>query len=374
VAKESKTIQKPRWTRTTLPRLILVIGAESALRSEALSAVRLSAFGAESGALNQVVMHGPAGNNEASTLTPADILDEVCTSSMFASDDEAKVVIVRQADVFLTDKEWREVFERGAQRIPPNATLVLEAATYGQLKSTRIYKTLASAGAVIECESLVGRFGDTRELQDEVDKRARARGLQLSHGALLALVNRSAKSLGIIDEELGKIALALAPEPSAAKGPIAVTEQDIGELCAQTSTYSGFAFVDAVIDKDARKALEVLGGIFDRGIADSNKPGKIIIAETSITMLLLGALTWKLSQLQDVQAGIDSGKGERDAFVAAKVMAPFMQDQMRRTLKKHSGPSLRRAVDALFRANLDLRLGGRQPQEVLEQLVWKIVR
>jgi len=47
---------------------------------------------------------------------------------------------------------------------------------------------------------------------------------------------------------------------------------------------------------------------------------------------------------------------------------------MRRTLKKHSGLSLRRAVDALFRANLDLRLGGRQPQEVLEQLVWKIVR
>ncbi|HEY3321092.1 MAG TPA: hypothetical protein VGP72_11550 [Planctomycetota bacterium] len=370
------TAQASKWTRQTLPRVLLIIGAETALREDAIAAVKAAAFGAQQQGINMVTLHGPASANEPQTLTPADVLDEACTASMFAADDEPKVVLVRQADVFLTDKEWREIFERNAEKVPSNTTLIFEAATFGQLKNTRFYKQLVAQKAVVDCESLAGRYGDSPQLQAEVDARARKRGLNVTHGAMLALLARSSKELGILDEELGKLALALRPQGAVAESQlVTVTEEHIAELCASTATFNAFAFCDALLDRNASRTMEVLGAIFDRGIADSSKAGKIITNEGSITMLLLGALTWKLSQLQDARTGLDMGRSEHEAFGAAKVpAAPFIQDGFRRTLRKHTTAALRRSLDALYHAYLDLRLSGQTPREVMEQLAWKILR
>src|SRR5690242_14821737 len=94
------------WNSKTLPRMILIIGAESALREEALAAVRTAAFGKDEPGMNIVTLHGPTANAESSGPTPADVLDEVCTASMFASADDLKLVIVRQADLFLGGKDF----------------------------------------------------------------------------------------------------------------------------------------------------------------------------------------------------------------------------------------------------------------------------
>jgi DNA polymerase III delta subunit len=287
---------------------------------------------------------------------------------MFASGDELKVVLLRQADVFLG--KYYAVLEEHLDRIPSTSTLILEASGWGKLKSTRFFKALAERKAVVECDALIGKFGDSPELETEVDRRARARGLQLNHGALLALLNRSAKNLAVIEEELDKLALVL--KAGGADG-VPVTEQNIEELCASTATYNAFNFVDAVLDRSAARALEVLGGLMERGLSDSNKPGKVITQEGSIAMVVLGALTWKMAQLQDLQAALDAGTREFDAFKTAKIF--YRQDAVRATLRKHSAASLRRCVEALFQANMNLR-GGRAggPREVLEQLVWSIVK
>ena len=368
-------IENPRtgpWTRQTLPRLLVILGAETTLREEAQAAAKAAAFGAgQSG--NVVTLHGPASRNESDSLTPADILDEACTASMFAAAEDLKLVVVRQADIFLTDKEWREILERNMERIPAGATLILDAASYGLFKSTRLYKSLAAANAVAECEPLVGRFGETGELEAEVARRARARGLDLSHGALLALLNRSAKNLGILEEELDKLALALRPPGADPQQETPVTEQHIEELCASTSVYNAFNFVDAVADRNAARALEVLGGIFARGLVDNTKAGRIVSNEGMVTTFLLGALTWRLAQLQDAWAALDSGRREYELYGELKLFG-VRQEQFRRLLRKHSSASLRASMDALFRAYLDLRGGGMSAREALEQLVWKIVK
>jgi len=364
-------ITPARWTKKTLPRAILVLGVESALREEAIAMIKTVAFGsAEAKDANIVTLYGPASANEAQTLSPADILDETNTASMFAPEDELKVVLVRQADIFLTDKDYREILENNVEKIPATSTLVLEAANFGQFKTTRLYKQLAAKNAAVECDSLVGKFGDTQELEHEVEQRAKKRGLNLAHGALRALMARSSKSLGVIEEELGKLALALEAQPGA---PVQVSEEQIEELCATTATFNAFNFADALMDRNARTALEVLGAIFERGLADNKKPGKVVTNEGALTMVLLGALTYKLTQLQDVQTLIEQGRGERDAFTAAKVFG-FGQDSMRRLLRKHSAASIRRSVEALYRAYLDLRLSRLGGQAVMEQMVWRIVK
>ncbi|MGD0089477.1 MAG: DNA polymerase III subunit delta [Planctomycetota bacterium] len=368
-------IQNPkssRWTRQTLPRLLVILGSETTLREEALAAAKAAAFGPGQSA-NVVTLHGPAAADENASPSPADILDEACTGSMFAAADDLKLVVVREAGIFLTDKDWREILERNAGRIPASATLILETSAYGMFKNTRFYKSLAANNGVAECEPLLGRFGETAELEAELERRARARGLSLSHGALLALLNRSAKNLGILAEELDKLALALRPPGAGAEQEVPVTEQHIEELCAATNVYNAFNFVDAAADRNAARALEVLGGIFDRGLVDNTKAGKVVTNEGTITMFLLGALTWRLAQLQDAWAALDSGKTEYVLFGELKVFGP-RQEQLRRLLRKHSSASLRTSMEALFRAYLDLRVSGLSAREVLEQLVWKIVK
>jgi DNA polymerase III delta subunit len=361
---------KGKWTRATLPRVVLIMGAESALREDAIAQVRAAAFGSDDPGMNWMVMHGPSSSNESDPLAVAAVLDEACTKSMFGGDDDMKVVLVRQADIFVSDNY--DALERNFATIPTSSVIALEVANPGKIKTTRFYKTLEKEGAVVSCESLSGKFGDSPDLEIEVEKRARGRGLELGKGALQALMERSTKNLSVIEEELDKLKLALHPGGDST-APIAVSLEDIEECCASTRTYNAFNFADALIDRDTRRALEVLGAIFDRGIADSNKPGKIITQEGSIAMIILGALTYKLSQLQDLQAAISAGKSEYEAFGVAKVFGP-RQESFKRTLKKHNARSLRKCMDALFRCNLNLRRGGTNAREVLERLVWDVVR
>ena len=365
------------WTRDTLPRVILIAGAESALREEALTAIRTAAFGAQSASDGWVVLHGPLNQNEAEALTPATVLDEVCTRSMFAAEDDLKVVVVRAADMLLN--AHYKLFDENLDTIPDGATLVFECAALGKLKSTGFYKKLSSRNAIVECNPLVGEWGDSPALEQEVDKRARALGLKLTHGALVALVARSAKSLGVIEEELNKLALAFkpaktgdaaAPNAPNVAGLVEVTEHDVLELCSATGTASAFDFANALLDGDARGALETLGLLFDRGIVDIKKPGKPITQEGSIVILVLGALTYKLTQLQDVREAIDGGKTEFAVFGELKLFGK-RADDVRRSVRRHTGKSLRNAVEALFMCNLDLRRGGADPRAIMERLVFK---
>ena len=362
-----------RWTRETLPRVVLIIGPESALREEAIAAARKAALGDGEAGLNWIVKHGPQNQNEANPLLPADVLDELCTPNMFASGDELKVVVVRQADVFL--KKHFAVLEDNLKNIPSTSTLVLEATGYGNMKSTRFFGLLAERQGVVDCEALAGKYGDRPELEAEVQRRATAKGLNLQHAALVALMTRSAKSLAMLDEELDKLALALKPAtaPGAKAESVLVTEEHVEEICASTATFNAFNFADAVIDRKAPQALEVLGSLLERGLSDSAKPGRVTTNEGSIAILLFGALNYKLAQLQDLRANLDSGVREYEAFRNAKI-PPFRQNAMQYTLRKHDAGSLRRCVEALFQANLDIRSSGGSARDALEKMVWAFVK
>ncbi len=372
----STSSSKPsEWTRETLPRVVLVAGAESALREESLASIRKAAFGAHGQSDGWVVLHGPQHQNEAEALTPATVLDEVCTRSMFAADDDPKVVVIRSADL-LVSAHYR-LFEENLASIPDTATLVFECSSFGKLKTTGFYKKLSAQNAIVECNSLLGEYGDSPALEQEVDKRARALGLKLAHGALVALVARSAKSLGVIEEELNKLALAFKPaqiNPTAAVPAtltlIEVSEHDVLELCSATGTASAFDFATALLDGDARGALETLGLLFDRGIVDAKKPGKPITQEGAIVMVVLGALTYKVTQLQDVREAIEGGKSEFTVFGELKLFGKRAED-VRRSLRRHTGATLRNAVEALFTCYLDLRRGGADPRAIMERMVFK---
>jgi DNA polymerase III delta subunit len=219
-------------------------------------------------------------------------------------------------------------------------------------------------------------------LELAIERHAADRKLKLSPAAHRALLERSARNLSMIDEELDKLVLALKPAESGQKTSSAnlvrpVSEQDIAEFCSTTRTYDAFNLADAILDKNTKSALEILDTIFSRGISDASKPGKVVTSESSIAMLLLGAITWKVTQLQDqliaFQTGKESGKNDFAIFGELKLFGA-RQESLKRALKKHNAASMRRCVEAIYRANLNLRRGGSKSQEVLEEMLWAMLK
>jgi DNA polymerase III delta subunit len=357
------------WAGGKLPSAVLLIGAETAIREEALKGIRQAAFGNSDGGMNWVIYHGPQNQQEPNALDPATVLDEVCTRPMFGAPDEQKVVVVRQADLFVN--AHREILERNIPRIPDRTTMVIEVAQPGTFKNTRLYKLFAEGGAAIDCAPLESRDfgGGDAPLNVEVERRARALGLDLDHAAVTALLDRSSHTLGVLLEELAKLALALGADD---EKRVHVTAKDVAEVCARTRLVDPFEFADAVGERDLKRALETLGAIAAHGLGDYKRPGRVVTNENEITMRLLAAVTYKLTQLQDLRAAIDARIPEFEAFKAAKLFG-FRQEGAQRALRKHTTASLREAMEALLRANLELR-SSQGKMEVMERMAWSVCR
>jgi len=307
-------------------------------------------------------------------VTPAAVLDELFTRPMFAEPNSLKVVVVRQAEGLFATAELREPFERKLEKIPDEAVLVAEFADPGRLKSTRFYKMVEQGGGCIDCSPLAERDrfssgGPDSQLASELARRAKGLNLELNPRATMALLERCGQTLGILEEELAKLALAL----GATEGQtVKVGEEDIARVCAHTRLVGAFEFADALAERDLKKSWEALGAVFSHGLGDYKKPGRVVTNENEIAMRLLGALTWKLTQLQDVRAALDGGVREFEAMKEAKLFG-FRAEQARRALRKHTSVSLRKAVEALFRINLDLRTG-QERKMLLERLTLEICR
>ncbi len=371
-----------------MPRVVLIVGSEAALREEALNGLRVAAFGPnDDGGMNWMVMHAPQMRGESEPLQPSAILDEVSTRPLLGDPDAPKVVLVRGADLYFQPRKGgeessnsdtpREIFERNIDNIPEGSVLVFEIGQPGNLKSTRFYKALEAAGAVVMCESLRNQWGGESPdspLCMELEKRGAAMGLNLNSRALMAITGRCGQNLSVLEEELTKLALSLNAQPPGKGGaaPVDVTEKEIEEICSDMRMADAFEFAEALSDRDAKRALESLERIFTHGLGDYKKPGKVITNESEIAMRVLGAVTYKLTQLQDVKAAIDQGGNEFQAFQAAKLFGP-RQNAVRNQLRKHTGASLRKAVDAILQANFDLR-SPLEKQTALEKLVWSVCR
>jgi DNA polymerase III delta subunit len=364
------TEAKAVWKKNGLPRFILVVGTEEAWRKDALETIRSIVFdGKEAPEWLRVIYYGveAGGQSDGEALTPATVLDEARTQSMFAAPGERKLIEVRRADEFF-DKH-REIWENNWKKIPASAVVVMAAR---QVKpGTRLLKTLAEQNAVVSCS--LSEKKNERETEavmaSELEHRARALGLRLSPQAMQTLLNRAGQTLAIAEEELAKLALAYAADASPEK-PKEVTPKQIEELCARTKLYGAFDWADAMSVGDLRKALETLGGIFSRGLGDYRRPGRVVTREGEIAMRLLGAATFKLLQMQDVRAGLDAGKPEQAALRDAKIFGPggyFIMNGVRR----HTSASLRKTVEALFQANMDLR-SSQPPAVVMEKLTWAV--
>jgi DNA polymerase III delta subunit len=123
-----------------------------------------------------------------------EVLDELRSFAMFSS---AKVVVVRNADAFIT--RYREQLEEYINKASPGSALVLRADTLR--KDTRIYKLTTKAGQVFDCNP-------PKDITSWIVQRARsAHELTVKPDAARVLLDLVGADLGRLDNELAKLAL-----------------------------------------------------------------------------------------------------------------------------------------------------------------------
>jgi DNA polymerase III subunit delta len=201
----------------------------------------------------------------------------------------------------------------------PTTTLVLVSADLD--KTRKLGKTLLKHAAVVECWGLKNeknpRFVDfraTARRAEEIVRRAVAGAGQLIEPAAARLVaERAGIDIVRLRGDLDRLVLYAAGKPQ-------ITLADVQEVVSAETAQDDWAVTNAIQNRNAAEALRQLSLAMDAG---------------AVPYMILGQLGW---------------------FVRDKLSAV---DPRR----------VPRAVDALFRADLDLKSSGGDPKVLLERLV-----
>ncbi len=239
------------------------------------------------------------------------LLDAVMTLPMMAP---RRVVVVFQAKDLLVPKRESTAGTKALERLeallekpPAQTTLVLVSATLD--KRTRLYKLLARQATIVEC----GALADQADAERWIKTRVSAAGVAIEPAAARLLAERCGPDVKRLRNDIDRLLLYTL-------GQALVTVADVRDIAGPAALQDDWAMANAIEAGDARGALRQLALMLDAGAAAQQ---------------ILGQLGWLV-----------------------------------RTKFPNVAPaSLRSAVDALFRTDVDLKRSAGEPRILLERLV-----
>lgn len=300
-------------------------------------------------------------SRDGADLRWAEVLDEVSTRSLFG--DAPRTVIIRQADSFVTIN--REQLEDYVAASKGSAQIVLEVKSWPA--NTRLAKAVAKKGLAIACRAPERKAGrratvDVQRLAAWIAQRAaNHHGLEVSHQQVQQVIELVGDNLGVIDNELAKLALfaddagRLAPE---------TIQTVVGGWRMQTT----WVLLDAACSGDARQALVHLDRLIQSG---------------EHSQALFGAFSWSLRRFAAAVRIVQMQEqtGQRRDLSAALVEAGVSQfprdrfqaaEQSLRQIGRARGDRLYRT---LLKSDLKLKGSHSMPERarlVLEEIIFEL--
>ena len=270
------------------------------------------------------------------------IRNELETLPMFAP---CRVVVVDLADPFVTAN--RESLERYFAKPSTAGVLILDVKTFPE--TTKLAKALTD-GAKIACKS-----PPMAKLADWCCTRAKAgHRKKLGRDAAMMLLELIGTSMGQLDQELEKLAVAIGPRPE-------ITGDDVHKLVGRSRAANVFQILDAVGDGKPQVAFTILHQLF---------------AEGEDPLAILGALTSNLRKLATVGRHAALGQSLGPAMDAAGVASwPQARQSAERQIKHLGMRRLKELPEWLIEINLGLKGGSPLPPRMqLERLLVKLAR
>jgi len=198
----------------TIPGVVVVYGKEPFLRQLVIAAVRQTVLSEGEAELSLTRFEGKSA-------VPREVFDELATLAMFGSD--RRLVVVESADEFVT--QHRSLLEDYAARPKSSGVLLLDSPQWKT--NTRLHKAIAESGLPIECKP-----PSPAKLEDWVVRwAASSHDIQLDHDAAEMLTEIVGPQLGLLDQELAKLASFAGAEK---KIDIATLSEVVGKTRAKT--------------------------------------------------------------------------------------------------------------------------------------------
>ena len=316
-----------------------LFGDESFLRRQALGAIRRAVLGGDEGDFSLSVFEGPKAEL-------ADVLGELATVAMFGPGK--RLVVVDQADEFVT--RYRGELEDYLAQPSSGGVLVLELKSFPS--NTRLYKAVAAGGLAIDCKCptppRVSRWLGTWAKE--------AHRVQLPQASAEMLVEMIGLELGLLDQELAKLALLTAADKK-------ITPEMVGRLAGGWRVRTTWEMLDAVLAGDLRGAMSQL----DRLLASGESPIGIL-GQVSASLRRLAAATRLICQAE--------ATGRRIALRAALERAGIRSFVLQKAEKqlRHLGRTRGKQLYRwLLEADLDLKgASALPPRLILERLIIRL--
>lgn len=197
-----------------IPGVVVVYGKEPFLRQLVIAAVRQHVLGDGDAELSLTRFEGKS-------VQPRDVFDELGTLSMFSTG--RRLVLVEAADEFVT--QHRPLLEDYAARPKPSGVLLLDAPQWKT--TTRLHKSIVASGLPIECKP-----PSAAKLEAWVVAwAASAHDIKLDHDAAEMLTEIVGPQMGLLDQELAKVASFAGSEK---KIDVAALSEVVGKTRAKT--------------------------------------------------------------------------------------------------------------------------------------------
>ena len=308
--------------------VVAVFGKERFLKLEVVRQVCALALGPDADELSVIRLAGEE-------LELKTVVDSLLTVSMWSP---KQVVLVEDADDFVS--QYRSPLEDYLERPAKKGVLILD------LKSlpvtTRLAKKVAAVGLSIDCGELKGAT-----LVNWIIKSCKSRhGKKIERAAAQAIVDLAGAELGLIDQELAKLAAYVGVAPSI---DAAVVEKLVGGWRLETT----WKMLDAVRDGNVDVALELLDKLLVSG-----EPAVKLMGGINFTCRPVARGTELSRQGQPLNAAL-----------AEAGVKPFNLQQTAAYLKRIGRPRAERILRHLITADVDLkRSTGLSDRVLLERL------
>jgi DNA polymerase III subunit delta len=316
-----------------------LFGDESYLRRQAILSLRAAVLGSDDGEFSLKTFEGRGSIFR-------DVHEELSTVAMFGSGK--RLVVVEDADEFVTRN--RPQLEDYVAKPSRSGVLVLDLETLAS--STRLHKAIAAEGLLIDCSSppparLCKWLGEWAKQHHRV---------QLPQTAAEALVELIGPELGLLDQELAKLALMAGKEQK-------ITPELVAQAVGGWRTKTTWEMLDAAMDGNVRDAMQQL----DRLMASGEQP-----------VGLLGQISASLRRFAAATRLVVQGEATghrtnlRTALEQVGVRAFVLQKSERqlRLLGRQRGAKL---YGWLLEADLDLKGESTMPPRlILERLIVRL--
>ena len=317
----------------------VVFGDEEFLKRQATFQLRQEVLGGGDGDLSFCVFEG------RSALLP-DVIGELATLAMFGSGP--RMVLVDEADEFVT--RYRPGLEDYVAEPKPSGVLVLSVKRWPA--NTRLYKAVAARGLAVDC----GSPPPARLTRWLASWARTTHNVQLPQASAEMLVEMVGPELGLLDQELAKLALAVGP---GGKVTADVLREAVGNWRVKTT----WEMLDAMLAGDVRGCMVQL----DRLLLAGESP-LAILGQISVSLRRFAATT------RLVTGGEAAGRrvGLRDALAQAGFQ-PFLLSKAEQQLRKLGRRRGQRLYQWLLETDLALKGDSALPPRlVLERLIVRL--